>query len=169
MKEKEWAQKALKTVGKYQYVLLVILVGVLLLLWPSGEGKTSAPPTAEAEEPFRVEELEEKLERALSQVEGAGEVTVVLTVRDGPRQVVAQDGSATEGESQSTRTDETVLLSKGSGAQEPAVLQQLGPEYRGALVVSTGGGDPQVRLALSKAVSALTGLGADKITICKGK
>lgn len=169
MKEKEWAQKALKTMGKYQYVLLVILVGVLLLLWPSGEGKTSAPPTAEAEEPFRVEELEEKLERALSQVEGAGEVTVVLTLRESPRQIMAQDGKAVEREGQMNRETSTVVVSKGSGAQETVKLQEVGPVYRGALVVSPGAGDPQVRLALNDAVSALTGLGTDKISICKGK
>ena len=61
------------------------------------------------------------------------------------------------------------MASKGSGAQEPVTLQELGPGYQGALVVAQGGDDPQVRLALSEAVSALTGLGMDKISICKGK
>ena len=49
------------------------------------------------------------------------------------------------------------------------MIQQLGPVYQGALVVCSGGDDPQVKLALYEAVSALTGLRTDKISICKGK
>ena len=170
MKEQNWAQRLTAAFGKYKYVLLVVLVGALLLIWPAGEPAGEAEVSNQLREDlFQVSQLEEKLRRALCQVEGAGDVTVVLTLEESPRQVLAQDVNTSEGESQSSRSDETVLLSKGSVTQEPAVLQQLGPEYRGALVVSQGGDDPQVRLALSKAVSALTGLGADKISICKGK
>ena len=159
MKGKEWGTKALELFGKYKYVLLVALVGVLLLVWPAGNDKAGlADGTVLAlpdDDLFQVEVLEEKLEKALSQVEGAGEVTVVLTLRESPRQVIAQDGSATERDSQITR--------------ETVKLQEVGPTYQGALVVAQGAGDPQVRLALNEAVSALTGLGTDKISICKGK
>ena len=174
MKGKEWGPKALEVFGKYKYVLLVALVGVLLLVWPSGEGRTalqggSTQALRGEEDFFRVEELETKLAKALSQVEGAGEVTVVLTLRESPRQVIAQDGKATEGDSQISRETSTVLVSKGSSTQETVKLQEVGPVYRGALVVAQGAADPQVRLALNEAVSALTGLGTDKISICKGK
>ena len=62
----------------------------------------------------------------------------------------------------------TVVISRGSGSEETVALQEIAPQYQGALVVCPGGGDPAVRLQLSEAVSALTGLGADRITICKG-
>ena len=42
------------------------------------------------------------------------------------------------------------------------------PEKGVALVVCPGGNDPAVKLQISEAVAALTGLGADKISICKG-
>ena len=170
MSGKEWGEKLRLALGKCEYVLLVGLVGAVLLLLPTGEktGQT-APAAASETDLFQVESMERRLETALSRVEGAGEVTVVLTLKDGPRQVLAQDGSASEGDSQTTRETSTVMASKGSGTQEPVALQELGPCYRGALVVAPGAGDPQVRLALSEAVSALTGLGADKISICKGK
>ncbi|MCI5704054.1 MAG: stage III sporulation protein AG [Oscillospiraceae bacterium] len=170
MSGKEWGEKLRLALGKCKYVLLVGLVGAVLLLLPTGEktGQT-APAAASETDLFQVESMERRLETALSRVEGAGEVTVVLTLKDGPRQVLAQDGSASEGDSQTTRETSTVMASKGSGTQEPVALQELGPCYRGALVVAPGAGDPQVRLALSEAVSALTGLGADKISICKGK
>ena len=172
MKTMAWGRKALENFGKYKYVILVALVGAVLLLWPSGEKTGKSDHSAQAREGgdlFQVEDLEEKLEKALSQVEGAGKVTVVLTLEESARQVLAQDEEGSWGTGETRRETSTVLLSRGSGTQEAIPLQELGPRYRGALVVAEGGDLPQVRLALCEAVSALTGLGADKISICKGK
>lgn len=173
MKMGERAQRVLKKWEKYKYVLLVALVGVLLLLWPTSplekEGPAGAVPVPGEAPTLETAVLEARLERALARVEGAGEVTVVLTVEASPRRVLAQDGSVTEGDSQTSRSTSTVMAAQSGGAQAPVELQEVGPVYRGALVVATGADSPQLRLSLSEAVSALTGLGADKITICKGK
>lgn len=169
MKGKEWAGRLAKALEKYKYVLLVAAVGVVLLLWPTGDGG-GTKETAETPQTglFGTEELEKKLEKALSQVEGAGEVTVVLTLEGGPRQVVARDTSS-KWSGQETQEESTVVLAdQGSGSERAVELQQLSPGYRGALVVSSGAGQPQVKLALTQAVSALTGLGADRISVCKG-
>lgn len=161
----------LKKVGglfsKYKYVFLVILAGIALLLLPTGKDRAGAAPAASGAEAeaFSVEAMERKLEEALSQVDGAGKVTVVLTVRGGTRQIVAQDGKSSGTEN----TTSTVVVSKGSGVEDAVVLQQLYPQYQGALVVCPGGGDPAVRLRLVEAVSALTGLGSDKISVCRAK
>ena len=59
--------------GRYQYVLLVLAAGVLLLMLPSGGGEEAEPAGAAAEtEPFDLEGFEEKLAAALSRVQGAG-------------------------------------------------------------------------------------------------
>lgn len=172
MKINAWSKQATAVFQKYKYVFLVALVGVVLLLWPSGGGKeeVQTAPMAQVERDlFQVSTLESRLEEALSQIAGAGRVSVVLTLKETPRQVVAQDGSATEGSGQQSRTLTTVMASTGSGVQQPVVLQQLSPAYQGALVVAQGGNDPHVRLAICEAVSALTGLGTDKISVCAGK
>ena len=52
-------------------------------------------------------------------------------------------------------------------ADRDALLSAL-PGRGVALVVCPGGNDPAVKLQISEAVAALTGLGADKISICKG-
>jgi len=171
MKGMEWAQRWARGLEKYKYVLLVLLAGAVLLLWPSPAEKGEAPQADESAQAdlFETAALEEKLEKALSQVEGAGEVRVVLTLDGGPRRVLAQDADDRESDTEVQRETSVVLASQGSGVEEPVAVQQLGPRYRGALVVASGGGDPQVKLALTQAVSALTGLGVDKISICKGK
>ena len=169
MSGKEWGRRAAAAFGKYKYVLLVILVGMILLIWPAAGEEEAAPVQTGEEDLFRIGTLERQLGQALSQVEGAGEVTVVLTVAEGPRQVLAQDGSARQDGEETQRDTTVVMASKGSGGQEPVRLQELGPTYQGALVVAEGASDPRVKLALAEAVSALTGLGADRISICKGK
>lgn len=156
--------------SRYRYVLLVALAGAALLLLPTGksgeQGQTAALSSA-AE--WDVSELEERLERALARVDGAGEVEVVLTVERAPRQILAED-RVSERDGESLREEETtVVLSRGSGVQEAVAVGRVSAQFRGALVVCSGGEDPQVRLALAQAVSAVTGLGTDRISICKGK
>ena len=142
-------------------------VGAALLLLPAGgrDSPQTEEPAREEGVTFDLEAFEIKLERVLSQVEGAGETRVVLTLDGGSRQVLArnQDRDGGGGSSNSV-----VTVGKGSGAQEVVPLQTVAPQFRGALVVCPGGGDAQVRLKLIEAVSALTGLGADKISVCAG-
>ena len=60
--------------GKYKYVFLILLVGILLMLLPEG-GKSTQE--AEPQPPAQTEEgecLEERLSHLLSRMEGAGQV-----------------------------------------------------------------------------------------------
>lgn len=155
---------------KYRYVLLVVLVGAVLLLLPTGGGASAQPDgtAAGAALDYDPSELETRLEAVLSRVEGAGEVEVVLTVRSGPRQVLAEDRTQEREGDRESGESTTVLLSRGSAGEETVAVEQRSPQFRGALVVCSGGDDPAVRLTLTQAVSAVTGLGADRISICKG-
>ena len=164
----EAAQRWKGALRRYQYVLLVIAVGAVLLLLPTG-GRDSPQPEEPAREEgasFDLEGFERKLERALSLVEGAGETQVVLTLDGGSRQVLArnQDKDGNGGGSNTV-----VTVGKGSGQQEVVPLQTVAPQFRGALIVCPGGGDAATRLRLIEAVSALTGLGSDRISVCASK
>ena len=150
-----------KWLTRYKYVLIVLLFGVVIILWPSGED--SPPPTAAQEEPtsslqFSLAEKEARLAYALSQIEGAGEVVVVLSLRTSFEQEIAINEDA-----QGRR--EAVTVARGSGVQSEVTLRYHYPQFQGALVVSQGAGDPSVALRLTQAVSALTGLRTDRITI----
>lgn len=145
--------------------LLVLALGTVLLLLPGGgEEKEKAAPSSAGSQDFDLEAFESKLARTLSQIQGAGGVEVLLTLDSGSRQVLAQDREQDSDGGRAT----TVTVGKGSGNQEVVALQTIAPSFRGALVVCPGGEDPAVRLALTRAVSALTGLGADCISVCAG-
>lgn len=150
--------------GRYKYVLLVILVGVFLLLLPDGQtGTKQSGAACQREAVFDLEAMEDKMEHALGQIQGAGEVTVVLSLRESSRQIVAQDTELSQGTQRST----AVVISQGAGVQQTVPLQSIYPKYQGALVVCTGAGDARVKLQLLEAVRALTGLSTEKISICK--
>lgn len=177
MMEKDAAAKLgkrlLKAMEKYKFVLLVLLAGLLLLWLPSfgseggKESSTAAVPATEVV--FDLNELEGKLESTLSQVDGAGKVSVLLTLKSGTRQILAQDITTSRKDGAADEERATVVVSVGSGKEEAVPLQQIYPQFQGALVVCSGGDNPGVKLKLIEAVSALTGLGADKISICKSK
>lgn len=159
-----WDTKKLgECLKRYQYVLLVLAVGLGLLLWPAGgESGQTDPVQAETGQSSSgyVEALEAKVASALSQIEGVGEATVVLTLESGTRQILAADQKGEE--------LETVVVSAGSGQQETVTVQEIAPKFQGALVVCPGGGDANVRLKILQAVEALTGLRANQISICEG-
>ncbi len=164
---KGWAGKIAALLGQYRYVLLVILVGVFLLVLPNfGGGKKESPAAAPADTSveFDLSSMEKKLADAISEISGAGKARVVLTLKSGPRQVVAVNESVSDRGNSST----TVVISKGSGTQDAVVLQQVYPQYQGALIICPGGGEAAVKLKITEAVSAVTGLGAARISVCKG-
>lgn len=165
----EWpafdVRKLTEGLKKYRFALLVLLVGGVLLLWPTDTGRKSDPaPTGEPSEAwceYELGELENRLAESLSAIQGVGRAEVVLTVRSGSRRILAQNQELGNGSNRTT----TVILNAGSGTQEAVTTQILSPVFQGALVVCDGGGSSAVRLDVIHAVSALTGLGADKISV----
>ena len=147
----------------------MVLIGAVLLLWPSGKPTTSGSGSAGT--PAETRDVEGEMEDILSKISGVGQVQVMLTVdTDGTRQL-AQDtelsySGSTEAPEDYSRKSETVLVDGGEG-DRTVVTQTRYPTYRGALVVCQGGDRAAVALAVTEAVAALTGLSADRITVAK--
>ena len=167
---------------RYKYPALILLAGAALLLWPSGKDRESpAPePAQTVTEPAALDEgaaycarLERELSAALSRMEGAGRVRVLLTLKTGPAARYQTDisrSASAEGERSSQSAEEkTVMLERGGAYNEPAVVSMAYPVFQGALVLAEGADDAALRLRLTAAVAALLGLGADQITVVKMK
>ena len=151
---------------QYRYVVIVVLAGVALMCLPSGKDRTDTEREAGAGQTVIVETcLEESLAVILSQIKGAGKVEVLLTEAKGA-ETVYQSDSSTGGDS--TRLD-TVTITDKERTQNGLVRQINPPSYQGAIVVCQGADSPSVRLAIVQAVSSVTGLGTDHITVLKMK
>ena len=162
MGEKKDVKQIFKLFEKNKYVLIVLLVGLLIILWPFGDdtARETVPAPEQTERPlaFSVEAEEARIAYALSQIQGAGQVVVVHSLRTSLKQEVAVNED-------SAGRRETVTIATGGGAQSEVTLRYRYPEFQGALIVSQGADDASVRLQLTQAVAALTGLGTDRITV----
>lgn len=149
-------------VGKYKYPILVLLVGLGLMLLPKAE------QTAQDAVPVQTapaDDLEARLEHILSQIEGAGQVRVLLTEETGRETLYQTDSQSDSDTSGTRRTDDTVLVEDENRKETGLVRQTLEPEYRGAVILCQGAAQPAVRLAIVEAVRCVTGLGADRISV----
>ncbi len=173
MEKKGLAERAAAIFRRLKYPILILLLGAALLLLPGKKQKTASAQSETENAETLEEDWEGRLETILAQIRGAGAVRVMLTQDQGSRVIYQQDRELDTDQDDTGKTcrerTETVVLSRGSSAQEALVSQVEGPKFRGALVVCGGGDDPGVRLAVVRAVCSVTGLGADQVTVLKMK
>lgn len=159
---------AKKTWDKYKYVALVALAGAVLLLWPEGGGSSGPAAASDSgQQTLEERDLEAEMEDILSKISGVGQVQVLLTAdSDGGRLLAEDTEESWQDSALASRSSETVVVDDGQG-ETPVVKRTWYPTYRGALVVCQGGDQAAVRLAVTEAVTALTGLTADRVTVAK--
>lgn len=153
---------------KYRYVFIVFAVGLVLMCLPKMSAKEEI---SEQNTPMQEESisLKEEMEEILSKISGAGKVSVMLTDRTGSETIYQTDRQESQSEDNLSVKTETVVISTGSYEKTYLVRQVNPPRYLGAVVVCQGADDPQIRLAIVDAVSKLTGLGANSISVLKMK
>lgn len=162
-------QKIVGIIKKYRYVILVLFFGLALMAIPSRENTSETAVKVSDEHAEEKVTVEEKLAQILSQVDGAGEVRVLLTIAVGEETLFQADEDVTiDAESSSTQIS-TVVITTADKNEYGLVRQTNPPVYKGAIIVCQGADDPQIQLAIVDAVSNVTGLGADRISVLKMK
>ena len=159
--------------GKYRAVLLILAAGILLLTWPVDRKEQQESPEAGTVQVGEetLAETEARMKKLLKRIDGVGQLELMLTLESSSRRKLATDteisykGNAVTPEDYSKRS-ETVIVSCGQD-DSPVVAYTESPAYRGAVVVCQGAENPGVRLAVTQAVAALTGLGSDRIMVIK--
>ena len=159
--------KAFQAVKKYKYVLLILGIGLLLMSLPEAEETVQEPviPETAAEEAS----VSEELEQILAQIDGVGKVSVLLTESAGSEVLYQTDQDSSSSDTNNSLRSETVIISDADRAENGLVRQTISPTYRGAIVVCQGADRPSVQLAIIEAVSNVTGISTDRITVLKMK
>lgn len=161
--------KAASLLKKNKYLMLVLVIGLAFLLIPgknSEEEGIQVPATVQQEQK---PEIDVSLAQILSKIDGAGEVQVFLTMSQGEETVFQTDTKTSQGQDSSNTQVDTVLVTDTDRAQTGLIRQVNPPVYQGAIVLCQGADSPTVRLAIVDAVSKVTGLGADRISVLKMK
>ena len=193
--QRHWSKIDLEKLShmRKDQLLIFFLVGVLLLViaLPSGtkekekdsrhseiDGEEAVGTQAEEQDYARY--LERRLEETLSQLDGAGNVRVMVTLQSSAQKIVEKDtqgerDAITEEDSQGgRRTSEntshqetTVYEGMGEKSQEPYVSKELTPRVEGVVVLAEGGENALVKRNITEAIQALFGIDTHKIRIMK--
>lgn len=203
-KEKEPGEKR-KKLKKEQW-FMIVLCGVLLVILAMPLGKKSGGETLsdDANDTFvpsespgaetktetdygemtleeYTESMEKKLEEALSDMAGVGEVRVVITMASSTEKVVEKEQPVnrsntaeidSQGGSRNVNTVEmgdTTVYSTQSGESIPYVVKVMQPKVEGVMVVAQGAGNGSVNKNITEAIQALFGIEAHKIKVVKMK
>lgn len=155
-------------VKKYKYAAIILVVGIVLMLVPVGrqEKAVSEPNIQQIE---KEESMNTSLEKILSQIAGAGEVRVLLTLASGEETIYQTDNKLTQSEDNSSTQIDTITITDSDRNEKGLVKQRISPVYRGAIVVCEGADSAKVRLAIVEAVAKVTGLSSDRISVLKMK
>lgn len=155
-------------IKKYKYVILVLLAGVILMVIPElsfSENKSEAALPAVSPTVTMSQELEE----ILCNIEGAGKTKVMMSYSMGEEIFYQTDVDLTNSETQKSEKIKTVIITGNDKAQSGLVSRVDPAKYLGVIVLCQGAEQASVRLAITDAVSKITGLGADRISVLKMK
>lgn len=167
---------------KYGFAILVMALGAGLMLWPTGQRTVSAETVAPTSPATRSgqggaasrnaqtsasgRDLQEEMRETLGRIQGVGEVWVLLTVESDGSRILAENRKVSSQGDAFSESSETVLTDTPNGDSVVVTTTRF-PTYRGALIVCEGGDSPAVRLAVTEAVTALTGLPANRVAVVK--
>jgi stage III sporulation protein AG len=161
-------------------LILLIIVGIVavILFFGFNSNKNKGTSTAVVSSGGYISTMdyckiiETKLTDVLSKVDGAGTVTVMVTVDGSPELVFANEqdkttSSNSSGTSSSSSSSSPIIVNV-NGSSSALVMTEVLPAVKGVIVVSSGAGNVATRLNLLNAVSTLLDISTEQVTVLKG-
>ena len=118
----------IQALKKYRFVALILLVGLVLMLLPTSGEKTEGE-REEHSQVYSLSQTEQRLESLLRNMQGVGQVNVMLTLKSGSTLELAKDSSTSVRDNETKRESDIVTVSRGSGSEEVVVTQERYPIY----------------------------------------
>jgi len=147
-----------------EYLFLGVLSIIIIVVFLSAVGKEETNEVTTTIDGY-VTNLEHRLSSALSQVDGAGSVTVVITVESGMETVLATEKTVTENPDKSVTTSETPIIING----KTVVLMEKYPQIIGVLIVAQGADNFAIMNKLQQATVSLLDIDISKVEILSKK
>lgn len=167
---------------KVKIIMLLGILGILLIFLSQvfSSQKPQENPTVEAGETVTTAEyrktLEEELAAFISQIEGAGETKVMVTLKgtgetvylkEQKTDVNQQGDTGSENFSEHRSVSESYVVTDGKNGRNTVVKSQLEPEIKGVVVVCAGGDSPVVQSRILDAVTTALDLSSVRVHISK--
>lgn len=154
-------RKELKNI-KLAALIFIIAVSAFWLALPQKQiEQKHAETVAEADT-----NTEQRLEKILSGIKGAGNVRVMIVYKDSGKENIAMNTEYSEDSDGSIKTQNTAVL---GGNKEVIVVQKSIPEVQGVIVTASGAADAEVRDNIKKAVAAALPVMSHRIEVLIGE
>lgn len=127
-------------------------------------------------------DLQSNLERILSNIDGVGKVSVLLTYSESSELVPLYDETKSETTTEEadtsggkrtttdTNTQKSAIMQENSSGEKSIITQKtVSPKIEGAIITAEGGENANVKTQIIQAVEAATGLATHKIQVFKLK
>ena len=164
----------LKSIKHIEIIVAVVLGAVVLLIYlstfGSGGKKTSSFQATGVAEYAAM--LETKLENIIKQINGVGNVSVMVTLESGPEYVYATDEEQKTNISEDKGTTITSTTTNKNPiiiSNEMVVVKEIMPTVGGIVVVAGGADNTKVKLEIVKAIQALVDVPQSSIEVLVGK
>lgn len=125
-----------------------------------------------------VEEMENQLALILSQIQGAGKVSIMITLKTSTEIITAKDETISDKTTnekdneggtriinEQNTSDKVVFMNEQGGTSKPLVLKEINPEIKGVIIVAEGAKDARVKLKLTEAVQTVLDVPAYRISV----
>lgn len=173
--------KQIKHIEVYAVVLLaVVVLGIWFMPSNSNKQENSGTQNAFTTTTQYAESLENRLNKVLKDIAGAGEVSCMVTLDGEVERVLAYSNDQKNSSTQNTTSSGTInktetknssqepIIITVNGSNEPLVIKEIMPAVKGVVVVATGADNVKVKLDILKAVQALLKIESSQIEIfCK--
>ena len=182
MEFKKYLEKLLYSKEKTKYILIIGMVGILLIsistLLPKnsndknmcGESKNLNLSTE-----AYVQQLEQKINSMISQIEGVGNSEVVITLENGVENVYANSERKTSDSNENAsgkqtnrnNTQHDVVIVDGSGGKQALIVTQKEPSVKGVVVVCEGADNSLIVKRVSDAVTKSLDIKTNRVSVVK--
>ena len=147
-------------------VRLLVAVGLLGMglilcseLLAGEEPKKSEPAMKQPEQQNAQQseqQLQQRLEEIISQIDGVGECSVMLTFEESERSVYAVEDSVSQEQD-------------GEGGNQPVLEKTVRPQVNGVVVVCQGAKSMTVCQQVTEAVTTVLGIRSTQVCVCPGR
>jgi stage III sporulation protein AG len=172
-KVSEAAGKKLSGIRNYKTLVVLGFVGMILILVPGlfdGGAEEMTSDTGAYKSSDYAANMERQVEKILSQIQGVGNVNVMLTVEGTEEYIYAlesKESISSDSEKSSSQVEQKHIFEHKDGDKNALVKTIINPAVSGVVVVCDGGEDPVVREKVYEAVSVSLGVPANRICVAK--
>ena len=182
---KKTETKSKKKIENIVFFIIILIVTLILMksIWSKDTNEEeidihkNTDVLATREESTSKEELEERLEKILATIKGVGKVNVFINYSESSSNIPLYDESTTtstitedDGNGGTRNTVETenqkeVVFTEKSGLKDPVMQKTTMPVIQGAIITAQGVENANVKVNITNAVQAVTGISIDRIQV----